>query len=158
MKRYFQTAACLAILLSLCLVHSSAQTKWSIGGRLGLSSLDGESGLQIGPTAELTIRRDISFGTELNINTQAGTPVEWADYVRYVFTIPGSQIKPYADGGFSLWFVTGGPDFALRFGGGAMIPVAPKLSVPVDLHVGPVFATGSTVFYLVIAGGIRYEI
>ncbi|MCZ6775910.1 MAG: hypothetical protein O7D34_05590 [Ignavibacteria bacterium] len=141
---------------------SHSQVEWIVGGRLGLSiaSAGGSTsaGLQIGPVGEVLFQKQMAIGTEFNINTQSGTPVEWADYFKYYFLVRGSKIKPYANGGFSLWFFTGGPYFALRFGGGANFPIAKNLYVPADIQLGPVFVTGTTVFYLALTSGIRYDI
>ena len=100
----------------------------------------------------------MGIGSEFNINTQAGTPIEWATFFKMYFLIKGSDIRPYADGGFNLFFVTGGPYFGIRFGGGALFKIANRLYVPADLQLGLVFPTGATVFYLAITSGIRYEI
>ncbi len=135
---------------------------WIVGGRLGLSIASGgggsSAGLQLGPMAEVKFNRNMAVGTEFNINTQSGTPIEWADYFKYYFDVPGSKIKPYINGGFSLWFYTGGPYFGIRFGGGANFPIAPKLYIPADLQLGPIFASGTSVFYFAITSGIRYEL
>ena len=56
----------------------------------------------------------------------------------------------------SLWFYSGGPYFALRFGGGANFNIAPNMYIPADVQFGPVFGTASTIFYFVISSGIRY--
>ena len=164
-----------------CLSYAQSSLKWNIGGRFGLSVGSGgggsSAGLQIGPMAELLFNKNMGVGTELNINTQPGTPIEWADYFKYYFDIPGnSNIKPYADAGISLWFFTGGPFFGIRFGGGANFKVAPNLYIPADLQLGPVFystpgvsynylgypygstSTSSTFFYFAITSGIRYEL
>ena len=137
------------------------QTKFMVGGNMGLSvgSAAGESsaGFSFGPMFEVLFQKNLAVGTELNINTQDGTPVEWADYFKYYFSVPASKVRPYIDGGFGLWFVTGGPYFGLRFGGGANIPVAKNLDVAPDMQLGPIFATGTTVFYFTIRGGIRYQ-
>jgi hypothetical protein len=162
------------LLSSLTLaVDASAQPRWMVGGRLGLSiyTVGGgtdifgfktpsstEAGLQIGPTGEVIFERRYAICTELNINTQGGTPVEWANSFKMYFTVPGSKIRPYGDAGFNLFFYTGGPYFGIRFGGGALFPIAPNLYVPADLQLGPVFATGVTPFYVAITSGIRYEI
>lgn len=170
-----------ATLLAFLTVASSAdaQTQWIVGGRLGLSmySVGGgvasynyyyggyttstssmQAGLQIGPTAEVIFNKQFAICTDLNINTQAGTPVEWANTFKIYFPISGSKIRPYADAGFNLWFFTGGPYFGIRGGGGALFPIANHLYIPADLQIGPVFATGTTPFYIAITSGIRYEI
>ncbi len=149
------------LFLSVAIASTSdAQVRWSVGGRMGLSVGSGEggssAGFQIGPVGEAIFNKNMAVGTELNINTQAGTIVAWEDYFRYYFSIPGSTVKPYADAGFGLWF-SGGTWFGIQFGGGALIPVAKNLYVPADIELGPVFATGSTFFYFAITSGIRYE-
>ncbi len=155
-------------------------TNWLIGGRIGLaigSGFGGSAvGLAIGPMAEILFNKNMAVGTELNINTFEGTPIEWADYFKYYFDIPGSTVKPYANAGVSLWFVTNGPYFAFRFGGGANFKVANNLYIPADLQIGPIFystkTTGfdpytyqitttsstKTIFYIGITTGIRYEL
>lgn len=111
-----------------------------------------------GPNAEILFGKGLAVGTEFNIFTGTGTPIEWANYFKYYFTVPGSKIKPYGNAGFGLLFVTGGPYFDIRFGGGAGFPVARNLYVGPDLQLGPVFATGNTRFVILIRGGIHYEI
>ncbi len=147
------------VVLSLGLLSAAqAQVRWSVGGRMGLSigSGEGGTGLQIGPVGEAMFQKNMAIGSELNINTQAGAIVAWEDYFRYYFSVAGSKIRPYADGGFGLWF-SGGTWFGLQFGGGALFPVAKNLYVPADLEFGPVFATGTTFFYFALTSGIRYE-
>ncbi len=106
--------------------------------------------------AELLLNHNMAVGTEFNINTQAGTPIEWANYFKYCFDVQQTNIKPYVNGGLDLWFYTGGPYLGLRFGGGANFQIAPNLYIPADVQLGPVFATGSTLFYLYITSGVRY--
>jgi hypothetical protein len=145
------------VLLAVCSAPATAQNmRWVVGGHMGLSVGDGNAGLQIGPMAEAIIERTYAVGTEFNINTQSGTPIEWPLYFKYYFRVRGSKLQPYANGGFSLWFYTGGPYFGLRFGGGVNIPVARNLYAAPDVQFGPVFATGNTVFYFTIRGAIRY--
>lgn len=145
------------LLLNIC----TAQQAISVGGRGGLSifSSGGSStGLQFGPTFDYEIQRSILLGSELNINTQGGTPIEWGNYVKYLIDVPRSDIRPYIDGGFGLWFYTGGPYLGLRFGGGAYFPIGPNLMVPADITLGPVFTSGSSTFYFALTSGIRYTI
>ncbi len=156
--------------------YAQSSLKWVVGGRFGLSIMSGygsTAGLQIGPMGELLFNKNMGVGTELNINTQAGTPIEWADYFKYYFDVPDNpNIKPYADAGLDLWFFTGGPFFGIRFGGGVNFKVAPNLYIPADLQLGPYFystpsldvfgfnspSTSKTIFYFAITSGIRYEI
>ena len=156
--------------------QTNAQVKWAVGGRFGLSIGSGgggsSAGLQFGPTGEVLFNRNMAVATELNINTQGGTPIEWANTFKYFFDVPGSNIKPYADAGIGLWFFTGGPYFGIRFGGGALFQVAPNLYIPADLQLGPVFysrsttdfytgqssSTSDTFLFFAITTGIRYEI
>jgi hypothetical protein len=157
--RYFLTGAVLVVLLALVAARpADAQPKWVVGGHIGLSLSDGNAGFHFGPMTEAVFNRQFAVGTELNINTQAGTPVEWPFYFKYFFNVPGSKLKPYADAGFNLVIITGGPYFGLRFGGGVNIPVAKNLAIAPDLQAGPVFASGSTIFGLLIRVGIRYDI
>lgn len=157
MKRTSVILVCIISGLTLATALSSAQVKWMAGGKMGLSLLDGNAGFQIAPMGEVLFGKGTAVGTELSINTQSGTPVDWGTYFKYYFTVPGTKIKPYADAGFGLWFYTGGPYFSINFGGGANFPIARNLYVPADLQLGPVFATGTTVFYFAITSGIRYE-
>ncbi|MDH4069927.1 MAG: hypothetical protein OEV30_05845, partial [Ignavibacteria bacterium] len=137
----------------------SAQVRWMVGGKLGLSLVTGggstDAGLQIGPTGEVLLTRNIGLASEFTINTQAGTPIIWANYFKYYFDVQGSEIRPYADGGFFLDFVTGGPFFGIFFGGGAHFPVAPNLYIPADIQLGPIFTTPAR-FTMAFTSGIRY--
>jgi len=139
----------------------SAQVRWMVGGKLGLSLVTGggstDAGLQIGPTGEVLLTRNIGLASEFTINTQAGTPIIWANYFKYYFDVQGSEIRPYADGGFFLDFVTGGPFFGIFFGGGAHFPVAPNLYIPADIQLGPIFTTPAR-FTMAFTSGIRYII
>ena len=150
--------------ISLFSVTAYSQNRFVVGGRLGLSVAGGvetSPGFQIGPMGEYYFNSEnnkMAVGTELNINTQAGTPVEWANYFKYYIEIHKTDIKPYIDAGLGLWFYPGGPSLALRFGGGINFLVAPNIYVPADIQLGPVFATGTSVFYFAITTGIRYEI
>ncbi|MEW6511535.1 MAG: hypothetical protein AB1428_11325 [Bacteroidota bacterium] len=178
MKRASPLFALFAI-LAWCTVDASAQPQWVVGGRLGLSiyTVGGgssyfdpffgqtikppsstQAGLQIGPSGEVIFNRRFAICMDLNLNTQGGTPIEWANTFKMYFNIPGSKIRPYGDAGFNLFFYTGGPYFGIRAGGGALFPIAQDLYVPADLQFGPVFATGITPFYIAVTSGIRYEI
>jgi len=145
----------------LLMHHSTYAQQYSVGGRGGLSifSSGGSSaGLQIGPTLDVKLPQGFIAGTDFNINTQNGTPIEWAFYAKYLVNTSRPDIIPYLDGGFGLWFMPGGPYFGLRVGGGAYFPLAGNISIPADIQLGPVFTTGSTTFYFAMTSGIRYTL
>ncbi len=130
----------------------------AIGGRGGISIFNSSAGIQIGPTLDYQIQRNQLLGTQLTINSQSGTPVQWAGYFKYLIDVKASDVTPYVDGGINLWFVTGGPYFGLQFGGGAYFPIGNNLSVPADVEFGPIFSSGSNTFYFAITSGIRYTL
>jgi hypothetical protein len=164
MKRILTVFCLVAILIVGLTASSHAQSpKWMVGGNMLLSISTGgwggaSAGFTFGPMAEAVFSKQYAIGTEFNINTQAGTPIEWADYFKYYITVKGSAVKPYVDAGFNLMFVTGGPYFGLRFGGGVLFNVAKSIYIGPDLQLGPIFATGSTIFFILIRGGFRYDV
>ena len=160
MERFPTRTAYVMVVFFVMSIPSLAQVRWSVGGNMGLviSTSPSSVDLGIGPMAEVLIGKGPAVGTEFNIITATGTPIEWANYFKYYFTVPGSKVKPFANAGFGLVFVTGGPYFDLRFGGGANFEVARNLYAAPELQLGPVFATGNAYFIIVIRGGIRYMI
>ena len=185
MKRSVTALAVMALVLTAARpeISSAQQPTWQVGMRLGLSIFTGygatttaptlaqifagqsatttsstSAGLQIGPTAEVIFNKTYAVVTSFNINTEGGTPIEWQNTFKYYFNVSGSQIKPYADAGFSLVFVTGGPYFGIPFGGGALFPIAKNLYIPADLQFGPLFLTGKTAFAIEATTGIRFVI
>jgi hypothetical protein len=159
-------------------IACAQKQSWIVGMRMGLGISSGgpeattynyftgrfekagggtNAGFQFGPTGEFIFEKYFAIVMAFNINTTSGTPIEWQNQFKYYFDIPGSKIRPYADAGFGLVFVTGGPYFDIPFGGGAMFPVAKNLYIPADFQFGPIFVSGSTVFGISITTGIRYE-
>ena len=182
MKRSCAFALACALMIAVTSGNAVAQTHWEVGMRLGLSIFTGynvgsstvndfyyyyygtpattsstSAGLQIGPTGEVVFDKHYAVVTAFNINTQGGTPIEWQNTFKYYFIVPGSQIKPYADAGFSLIFVSGGPYFGIPFGGGALFPITKNIYIPADLQFGPVFLTGTTAFAIEATTGVRFE-
>ena len=161
MKRIIAVPCLVAMLLLAASGAAQAQVKWVVGGNMLLSIVTGggsSAGFHFGPMAEAVFSRQLAVGTEFNINTQAGTPVEWANYFKYYIQTSNPNVKPYVNGGFGLVFLTGGPYFGIRFGGGVGFEVARKMYVGPDLQMGPIFSSGNTVFYILIRGGFRYEV
>ena len=146
----------LIICSSIITNAQSLNKKYIIGGRFGISILDGNSGLQLGPTLEYFYNNNMAISSDLNINTQTGTPVEWNASINYMLDVTDQRYRPYFDGGMSLWFWTGGPYFALRFGGGVDFKIAPNMYIPADAQFGPIFGGGSSSFYFALTSGIRY--
>jgi hypothetical protein len=164
MKRSILAAILTTIMLAGSVADMHAQNvKWVVGGNMLLSIGTGggggtNAGFTFGPMSEVIFSKQYAIGTEFNINTQAGTPIEWADYFKYYINVRGSNVKPYANAGFSLYFLTGGPYFGIRFGGGALFNVARNMYIGPDLQLGPVFATGATLFFIMIRGSFHYEL
>jgi hypothetical protein len=175
------------IILVISVGRSAAHAQdWSIGGNMGLSSLDGWTGFQIAPTAEFFFSSTMGVGSELSINTQYGAPLLWYSYFKYSFHLPGSALRPYASAGPVMALnIPGAPDFGILFGAGVNIPIARGLSLVPDMIFGPVFGVGggevpfilsgyywgyqtyglssysvssTTIFTFCIRGGIRYEL
>src|SRR5258706_10043595 len=73
----------------------------AVGGRGGLSifsSGQSSAGLQLGPTFDVDFGKGLLAGSDLTLNTQDGTPIEWAFYGKYLIQVPASNILPYVDG------------------------------------------------------------
>jgi hypothetical protein len=175
MKKFF---VLFFILFAFTLSNSLIAQKqgWVVGGKFGMgigaSPISGVS-LVFGGMGEYLLNKNIAIGSEFNIATFAGTPIEWANYFKYYFDIPRSKVKVYGNAGLGMWFATGGPFFSIRFGGGANFEVAKNLYIPADLQLGPVFwstpgqfnfftgqseSTTTTIFIITISAGIRYYI
>ena len=161
----YGSVVCAVVALLMLVASPDAQAqgvKWSVGGNMGLSIASNtfatSAGFHFGPMGEVIFNRQLAVGTEFNINTQAGTPIEWGTYFKYYIDAKTVKLKPYVDAGFGLLFLTGGPYFGIRFGGGVGFMVAKNLYVGPDLQLGPIFTTGVSTFYIAIRGGLRYEI
>ena len=123
--RNYWSVVCAIVALLLLVASPAAQAqavKWTVGGNMGLSIASNtfatSAGFHFGPMGEVIFNKALAVGTEFNINTQAGTPIEWATYFKYYIDAKTVKIKPYVDAGFGLLFLTGGPYFGIRFGGG----------------------------------------
>jgi hypothetical protein len=175
-QRLFLSSVLLLLMVFGVNMMYAQKVNWLVGMRLGLSlvSTPGadaynwqtgktetvgggvKAGFQFGPTAEVIFSKTYAVVENLNINTQTGTPIEWQSLFKYYFNIKGSTIKPYAQAGFSLIFITGGPYISIPFGGGALFQLAKNVYLPADLIFGPIFGGGTTVFGVEVTTGIRY--
>jgi hypothetical protein len=162
MKKFFSV---LFLLILISVTLNAQRNEFMVGGRIGLSLLNGRgggsTGLQFGPLGEYMIGKNAAIGTGFIIHTQSGTPVQWPSYFKYYFDVRGSKIKPFASGGLELWFYTGGPYFGVNFGGGAEFPISKDLYIPAELTLAPIFVPsnkGGTVFFVGITTGIRYRL
>lgn len=179
--------AAAAVIIALLVGADRGQSQnWSIGGNVGLSSLDGSAGFHLTPVAEYRFNPSMGVGSEFSINTQYGTPLLWHAYFRYYFPIHSSRLRPYANVGPVLTLnVPRAPCFGIFFGGGVNIPVGGNLYIAPDVLLGPVFdvgggtynlflygnyygmgaysassytVPGATIFAFIVRGGIRYDL
>ena len=138
--------------------HTHSQPS-AIEGRLGMSVFSrggGSTGLLLGGALEIPFRQELSFRPELNMTSHNGTPIELGAKLRY--EIPASPLKQrlYVIGGLGAWFYSGGPGFGIDFGGGMMFLLeGTKLSVPLEIRLGPIFGSGGSSFQMSLTGGIR---
>jgi hypothetical protein len=173
MKKLAAIMLVVGLVMCCAVAGVQAQNKWVVGGNMGLSLFEGTAGFHVGPMAEFALNRNLAVGSEFTINTQGGTQAIWFSYVKYHFPISGSKLRPYGDAGFLLDFATGGPYFGFLGGGGVNIPMANRLSISPEIQLGPIFSVGggtygyggysytvkgTTIFAVIIRGGIRYEI
>lgn len=168
MKKIFASMLFGIVISTMC-NQAEAQVKWIVGGNMGMAIASGggatSTDFTFGPMGEVLFGKGLAVGTEFDITTSSSVAITWPVYFKYYFSIPGSNIKPYAAAGFGLVFQTGGPYFFIPFGGGANFGVARNLYVSADLTLGPTFvgspfpgAPSTTLFNIVIRPGIRYEI
>lgn len=168
MKKIFASMLFGIVISTMC-NQAEAQVKWIVGGNMGMAIASGggatSTDFTFGPMGEVLFGKGLAVGTEFDITTSSSVAITWPVYFKYYFSIPGSNIKPYAAAGFGLVFQTGGPHFFIPFGGGANFGVARNLYVSADLTLGPTFvgspfpgAPSTTLFNIVIRPGIRYEI
>lgn len=179
-------AAITLISAIVCGVPRAQAQDWTIGGNMGLSTLDGYLGFHFAPMAEIGFSRNMAIGSEFSINTQSGLPLQIYPYFKYFISIPNSAVRPYVNAGPVMTLnIPGSPSFGILFGGGANIPIAKGISLAPDINFGPLFGVGggqvpfiltgyywgyqtyglgaysypsSTIFEFSIRAGIRYEL
>ena len=153
----------LVVMLSTAFAQTNDHAM-AVDGKFGLSIFSGggsSTGLLFGGALDIPVQpRSLFIRPELNITTHSSTPIEVAGILKY--NIPSTENDKttlYADGGFGLWFLTGGPYFGLNFGGGAIFPLQnSQLKIPAEIRFGPIFATGTTIFQIALTTGIRFDL
>src|SRR5262245_21039885 len=80
-------------------IASEAQKGVAVGARGGLSFFGYGSGtsagLQIGPTIDYEFQPSLYLCSDLTVNTQSGTPVEWANSLKYHLPSSQANMQPY---------------------------------------------------------------
>ncbi len=152
--------------LSLILVVFSTtgySQKLAMDGKFGLSILSGNgnssTGILFGGALDIPLNPNLFIRPEFNLTTHSGTPIEMAGVIKYNIPTTGYSTTFYVDGGMGLWFSPGGPYLGLDFGGGALFPLSgSNLKIPAEIRLGPIFATGATVFQIALTSGVRFNL
>jgi hypothetical protein len=150
--------------VTVCIVSSNGYAqKIAADGKFGLSIFSGNgnnsTGILFGAGLDLPVAHDLYARPEINITTHGGTPIELGGGVKYLIPSSGSSTMFYLDGGLGLWFYSGGPYVGLDFTGGAIFPLSgSNLKIPAEVRLGPIFASGPTVFQISLTSGIRFSL
>jgi len=113
-------------------------------------------GFQVGGLLEYVTEHNLAFGTEVNLNTQKGAPIEWALQIKYYFDTKVMGLKPYIDIGGDLWFFTGGPYAGARIGAGMDLQLTRDFVIPLDFQFGQVFIGDDTSSYFAGTTGVKF--
>jgi hypothetical protein len=153
----------LSVVALFCVGENAFAQKMAADGKFGLSIFSGggnsSTGLLFGGALDLPIGENLFARPELNITTHGGTPIELGGGVKYYIPSAGSTTPYYVDGGLGLWFYSGGPYVGLDFTGGAIFPLSgSNLKIPAEIRIGPIFASGSTVFQIALTSGLRFSL
>lgn len=131
------------------------------GGRVGLSLARADEttpklGLQVGGLLEYVTASNFAFGTEVNLNTQEGLPIEWALQLKYYFETNIKGLKPYIGIGGDLWFFEGGPYAGGKVVAGMDMQLSRYFVIPLDFQVGQVFIGDDTANYFAGTTGVKF--
>ncbi len=154
----------LLMFLTIVLIHgNSFGQKYAADAKFGLSFLSGRgsgsSGVLFGGALDIPVGQGLYARPELNITTHSDTPIELAGGLKYNIPNTNTATQFYVDGGIGIWFYSGGPYVGLDFTGGAIFPLSDSnLKIPAEVRIGPIFATGSTVFQVTLTSGVRFVI
>lgn len=157
MKKYLA----IIFILSLFISGELFSQKVYYGGRFGLSlagtdEITPKLGLQIGGLLEYVTDINLAFETELNWNTQEGTPLEWALQLKYYFETNVVGLRPYLSIGGDLWFFGDGPYVGGKVGGGLDMQLSRHFVIPLDFQIGQVFIGDETANYFAGTTGIKF--
>ena len=157
MKKYLS----IIFILSLFVSGELFSQRVYYGARFGLSlaQADDETaklGMLVGGLLEYVTASNIAFGTEINLNTQKGLPIEWALQVKYYFNTNIKGLKPHIDLGANLWFFEGGPYTGWRVGGGLDFQLSRYFVIPLDFQYGKVSIGDDWVDYFAGTTGVKF--
>ena len=154
------TISVFAVLLTAA-AGQAQSSKLMVDAKLGLSILTGggsSTALLFGGAVDIPIDKKMFARPELNITTHPGTPIELAGQLKYLLDIE-SKNTYYVEGGLGLWFNAGGTSVGLDFTGGMLFPLSDsKLIIPAEIRLGPIFATGNTIFQIALTSGVRFSL
>jgi len=161
MKRKSAFVAALLIVFCFAFASNSYSQGLHGDGKFGLSIFSGQgssTAFLFGGAMDIPIgdRQGLYFRPEFNITTHPSTPIEACGILKY--NLPTSmQQTIYIDGGLGFWFMTGGPFFGLDFGGGMLFPLQnSSVQIPVEIRLGPIIATGSSIFQIALTTGVHF--
>jgi len=150
------------MLLMLIVSPLSYSQKMAADGKVGISFFTGNgssTGLLFGGGLDIPFQDRLYFRPELNITTHGGTPIELGGKLKYVLPTSPFGTDFYVDGGIGVWFSSGGSALGIDGGAGTLFSLSgSNLKIPVEIRLGPILESGSTVFHIAITSGVRLGI
>ena len=108
---------------------------------------------------DIPFQEALFFRPELNITTHDGTPIEIGGKVKFLLPTSSTNMNLYAIGGLGIWFRSGGSALGIDGGMGTLFSLSgTNVKIPLDLRLGPIIESGSTIFQIALTTGIRVEI
>jgi len=158
-----QRSLLLALLFVLLFGIPATAQPLSVDAKAGLSFFSGgggsSTGFLLGGALDIPMQENLFIRPEFNLTTHGGTPIEIAAILKY--NLPTSPLSSpvYVDGGLGLWFDAGGSALGLDFGCGTLLsPSESGIQIPVEIRLGPIFESGTTVFQIACTSGIRFSL
>jgi hypothetical protein len=81
MRRHLILPFATTLICALLIPTAAAQVRWNIGGNMGLGIATSPSSADFtfGPMSEVLFGKGPAVGTEFNITTGTGTPIDWSN-------------------------------------------------------------------------------